>query len=116
MGTISDDASVLCMCRKAVFNVMPGSAHDVDVFLFVSLDACTGCCLIVTMMVLVMVCLVEYAGILGRRLCTEFLLRSLSAAVAWQRDGCLTHWMQAHSCALLTNGALMCWGHRANVF
>jgi hypothetical protein len=87
MGTISNDGSVLSLHFKAVFNVMPGSAHDVDVFLFVLLDACTGCCLIVTMMVLLMVCLVEYAGILGRRLCTEFLLRSLSAAVPWQRDG-----------------------------
>ena len=57
--TISDDASVFCMYCKAVLNVMPDSAHDVDVFLFVLLDGCTGCCLIVTMMVLLMVCLVE---------------------------------------------------------
>ena len=102
------------MYVKAVFNVMPGSAHDVDVFLFVLLDDCTGRCLIVTMLVLLMMCLVEYAGILGRRLCTEFLLRSLSAAVPWQRDGCLTHWMQYYSCAVLMNGAVMCWGSNSD--
>ncbi len=46
---------------------MPDSAHDVDVFVFVLLDGCTGCCLIVTMMVLLMMCLVKYAGILAAR-------------------------------------------------